>query len=228
MAMAGGSRRSQIMRAVEKLFTSRQVHEVTLDDVVRQARVGKGTVYRYFRDKDDLFFQTATSGFDELHDLLTSRVPARAPFARRLLIACRGVAAFLRRRRELNRLMQSEQARMFWCRGEVRARWQEQRRRMVSAMAGILRGGVREGAIRRDVPPQALASLLLGMLWVWSRDGEELGAGPKGVELVAEIFCRGSGPKNGSASPRRGCKGFRPNRLRTDDGRRPARPGSLK
>ena len=69
--MAAGSRRLQIMRAVETLFTSRQVHEITLDDVIRQAGVGKGTLYRYFKDKDDLFFQTATSGFDDLHKMLT-------------------------------------------------------------------------------------------------------------------------------------------------------------
>ena len=117
------------MRAVEKLFTSRQVHEITLDDVAAEAGVGKGTVYRYFKDKGDLFFQTATSGFEELHGLLTRRLPGRAGFSRQLLAACRGVSAFHRRRRQLLRLMQSEQARMFWCRGEVRSRW------MMSAMA---------------------------------------------------------------------------------------------
>jgi AcrR family transcriptional regulator len=194
MAVAG--RRLQIMRAVETLFTSRQVHEITLDDVIREAGVGKGTLYRYFKDKDDLFFQTATSGFDELHEMLASRVREESPFPRQLLAACRGVAAFHQRRRQLLRLMQSEQARMFWCRGEVRDRWTHQRKRILDAMAGILLRGVREGLIRRDVQAQTLASLLLGMLWVWSRDMAEL-SGPHGLEMVVEVFSRGSAPKCG-------------------------------
>ena len=44
------------MRAAEKLFTSRRYHEISLDAVVQEARVGKGTIYRYFQSKDDLFF----------------------------------------------------------------------------------------------------------------------------------------------------------------------------
>ncbi|NJL30924.1 MAG: TetR/AcrR family transcriptional regulator, partial [Phycisphaerales bacterium] len=30
------------------------------------AGVGKGTIYRYFKDKDDLFFSTAAQGFEDL------------------------------------------------------------------------------------------------------------------------------------------------------------------
>jgi len=191
------------MRAVEKLFTSRQVHEITLDDVVREAGVGKGTLYRYFKDKDDLFFQTATSGFDELHGLLMSRVHGRESFARQLMAASRGVMAFHQRRRQLLRLMQSEQARMFWCRGKVRARWMEQRKRILTAMAGVVRQGVREGVVRRDVSAQTLASLLLGMLWVWSRDAVEISGSNHGPELIVEIFSRGAAPKNGRNGPRR-------------------------
>jgi AcrR family transcriptional regulator len=137
--MAVGNRRTQIMRAVETLFTSRQVHEITLDDVVREAGVGKGTLYRYFKNKDDLFFQTATSGFEELHELLTRRVHEEAPFARQLLAACRGVTSFHQRRRQLLRMVESEQSRMFWCRGEVRAQWTELRRKILSAMAACER-----------------------------------------------------------------------------------------
>ena len=38
--------------------------------VKSEAKVGKGTIYLYFENKDDLFFQTATWGFEELCELL--------------------------------------------------------------------------------------------------------------------------------------------------------------
>ncbi|RPI59812.1 MAG: TetR/AcrR family transcriptional regulator, partial [Planctomycetaceae bacterium] len=66
-------KRLQIMQAAEKLFTSRRFHEVTTDDIAKSAHVGKGTIYNYFKDKDDMFFQMATNGFDELCDLLQAK-----------------------------------------------------------------------------------------------------------------------------------------------------------
>jgi len=48
---------------VEKLFTSRRFHKITVDDVAQAAQVGKGTIYRYFQNKDDLFSQTAPALF---------------------------------------------------------------------------------------------------------------------------------------------------------------------
>ena len=41
-AMAKRDRRAEIMQAAEKLFTRGRVHQLTLDDVVQEARVGKG------------------------------------------------------------------------------------------------------------------------------------------------------------------------------------------
>ena len=64
------SKRDQIMKAAEHLFTNRRFHEITLDQVARAAGVGKGTIYLHFADKDDLFFQVATSGFTQLCEII--------------------------------------------------------------------------------------------------------------------------------------------------------------
>ena len=38
--MARSSKREQIMRVAERLFTSKRLHEITLDDIVREACLG--------------------------------------------------------------------------------------------------------------------------------------------------------------------------------------------
>src|SRR5207248_6658178 len=38
-----------------RLFASRRFHEVRMEDIAAEADVGKGTLYRYFKDKDDLY-----------------------------------------------------------------------------------------------------------------------------------------------------------------------------
>lgn len=191
--MAKRDRREAIMRAAEKLFTGPRFHETTLDHVVEEAGVGKGTVYRYFENKDDLFFQTATRGFDEMCELLVRKVPEEAPFADRLLSACVEISAFFKRRRKLFRMMQSEEARMHWRRPEIRERWLARRRRLVSAVAEILRQGVRDGKVRRDVRPDILAAFLLGMLRARARDTTDVPERERSLKRVVDLFLAGAG-----------------------------------
>jgi AcrR family transcriptional regulator len=185
------SKRHVIMQTAEKLFSDRRIHEITLDEVAQRARIGKGTIYRYFADKDDLFFQVATSGFDELCDLIEQRVRQDAPFADQLLQMCELIRAFFKRRREMFRMMQAEDARMPRCKGKLSERWSEHRKKLVAAVAGILRHGMAAGVVRDDIPAEILAHFLLGMLRTRAHDLEDAPAWLQGYELVIELFCNG-------------------------------------
>ena len=196
------NRRAEIMRAAEELFTSRRFHEVTLDDVVRAAGVGKGTIYRYFRDKDDLFHQTAMDGFDELCEMLEGAPPGNAPFAEQLLNACEQISAFFAERRQLFRMMQSEEARMHWCRGEIRRRCAAKRKKLLSAVAEIIRKGVRQRRIRDDIPAEIIAGFLLGMLRARARDLADVPESSRPVGLVVSLFSEGA-----RARPAGKCRG---------------------
>ncbi len=185
-------RRLDIMRAAEKLSTSRRFHEITLDDVVREAKVGKGTIYLYFKNKDDLFFQVAVSGFDELCDLVRSKVRETIPFQEQLLSACTNITAFYRNRGQLFRMMQSEEARMRWCHGKTRENWNRRRRNLVQALGAIFDKGLAEGQVRRDAPPEVLAEFLLGMLRTRARNLEDAPESARSLELVLDLFLRGA------------------------------------
>jgi len=180
------------MQAAEKLFTSRRFHEITLDEIAREARVGKGTIYLHFKDKDELFLEVATSGFDELRRRLRRRVPGDAPFERQLLHACEAVSAFFRTRRQLFRMMQTEDVRMAWCRGRVRERWIERRRELACTLGEIVGKGVTEGKIRSDIPPELLAEFLLGMLRTLAREAAGDGDSLRRPAIVMELFLHGA------------------------------------
>lgn len=53
--MAKGKKYEQILEALERLLPGKRFHEITLDEVAKEAQVGKGTIYLYFKDKDALF-----------------------------------------------------------------------------------------------------------------------------------------------------------------------------
>jgi AcrR family transcriptional regulator len=192
--MGRPDKRRQIMQVAEQLFTSRGFHEITTDDIAAAACVGKGTIYRYFKDKDDLFFQTATNGFDELCELVRSQTDGRLSFDEQLLAVCRQIREFFESRRPLFRMIHSEESRLLMARGNIYEKWLGHRRRLTGAVAAVLERGVAEGQIRSDVPAEVLATFLLGMLRTQARDMDEGQGSVREVDLVADLFCRGAKP----------------------------------
>src|SRR5262249_15610285 len=47
--------KEKILVAASQLFGTQRFHEVRMDDIAEVAAVGKGTLYRYFQDKEELY-----------------------------------------------------------------------------------------------------------------------------------------------------------------------------
>jgi AcrR family transcriptional regulator len=45
----------KILNAAARLFAEQRFHEARMEDVAVAAEVGKGTIYRYFKDKEELY-----------------------------------------------------------------------------------------------------------------------------------------------------------------------------
>lgn len=49
-------RRNEILNAAEKVFFSKGLNHATMDEVAEAAELSKGTLYLYFKNKEDLYF----------------------------------------------------------------------------------------------------------------------------------------------------------------------------
>jgi AcrR family transcriptional regulator len=56
----------QILEAAAQLFAKHRYHEVRMDDIAEHAGVAKGTLYRYFHDKEELYLALAIHGLEKL------------------------------------------------------------------------------------------------------------------------------------------------------------------
>ena len=63
-------KRQRIIEAATELFATHPFSEVLVEDVARAAGVGKGTVYRYFKDKEDLFLCCIITALDTVYGVL--------------------------------------------------------------------------------------------------------------------------------------------------------------
>ena len=84
--------RARILEAARTLFTSEPIASVTVDDVMRQARLSRGAFYSHFRSLDDLWATVASEVASAVWRFGQTRVVAADPVAR---IAA-GCAAFIR------------------------------------------------------------------------------------------------------------------------------------
>jgi len=55
----------EIIKAAEKRFIRHGLRKTTLDEVARDMRIGKSTLYHYFDSKEDLYYQTLDNQFSE-------------------------------------------------------------------------------------------------------------------------------------------------------------------
>jgi TetR/AcrR family transcriptional regulator, repressor of fatR-cypB operon len=81
------SRHQEILQAARELFSRKGFHETTLEQVAHYAEFGKGTIYNYFRSKEELLYAIIEQLIDEMKALAQScteseTVSAREQFSR--------------------------------------------------------------------------------------------------------------------------------------------------
>jgi AcrR family transcriptional regulator len=153
----------QISRAAEELFMTRRYHEVTLDEVAAQAGVGKGTIYRYFQDKEDLYLRTLLAGFDELVASLQEMAGEDGESASLLELA-RHHVGFVERRRALFALLRSEELRKAKHERNLWPKFKGRIHAIHRVYAAAIERGMEEGSYDPETKPDLVASFLMGML----------------------------------------------------------------
>jgi AcrR family transcriptional regulator len=66
--------RRQLLRAGRKLFSERGLYESRIEDLTESAGIAKGTLYLYFRSKEELIQAVTVAGYEELREHVRSRL----------------------------------------------------------------------------------------------------------------------------------------------------------
>lgn len=195
--MARKDKRTLILVAAEKVFRDKRYHELTLDDVAKAAKVGKGTIYLYFKDKDDLIFQLALHGHDELCESINGYTKQQNISFRMLLInVCTKISEFFLGRHSLFRAIGEHEMRFHALRNKRRDEFNVHRMKLQAAIGEILKRGREQGLIRENIDLGIQANFLLGMMRTRDHSfGDNVNDMPP-IELVIDVFTNGFGNKN--------------------------------
>jgi len=156
----GMVKHTRILQAAVELFTERDFHQVLMEDVASRANVGKGTVYRYFPTKEELYFATIFEGWDRLGKELETVAQQHGSLHDTLEHVTRQVLSYFWRRRQFVTLVYRLENTL---EGEEQADWQRRRDSIVGVFADILNKGMTERTLSsRQV--RLVTEMYLGML----------------------------------------------------------------
>lgn len=192
----GGSRnekRTRIIDAAIRVFAERGFHQARVTDIATQAGVADGTIYLYFRNKEDLLLtifeekmqdinvglQRELAGVEDALDRI--RVFARYHF--RLVQDERALAEVLQIELRLsNKFLKEYRPKPLWA--------------YLDQFADILRAGQAAGKVRADVDPFVAKWAFFGALdelamqWVLARGRARFNL-DTAADTVADIFIKG-------------------------------------
>jgi AcrR family transcriptional regulator len=156
----------RILEAAMEIFSHKPFHQVKVEEIAARACVGKGTVYEYYKSKDELFVAVFEEGgriyLREMENSLKREGSAMEKFTS--LITTHG--AFISHYRKRALLLVAEQ-RMLAPR-EVRQAFMERQSRLLSLVRGTIRQGIEEGVFRPVDVDMASVYVIGGIISLWS------------------------------------------------------------
>jgi len=189
-AGADPEKRKRILAAAVTLFGKKGFHEARIAEIAAGAGVAEGTVYLYFRNKEDLLAAVFDDTMDEVlakgREIASSDAPAPGRLVRMLDIHL----SFLAADRSLASVFQIE------LRRSARLVERFSRSKLVGyfrMLEGVIRDGIARGEFRTDLVPRLAVRILFGaadeILSEWLLSGE---ATPQAdARLLTETVFRG-------------------------------------
>jgi len=190
-----GDKRDRILKAAVKVFARTGFHATRVSEVAKAAGVADGTIYLYFKSKEDLLVALFEDRVKRLLDHLESELPKHDDAPTRLRAIIDMQLGLLEGERELaevitvilrqsTRVMKELAAPYFLA--------------YLEAIAKTIGEGQASGHFRRDVSPHIAARAIFGALdgitLTWALGRAEQGALARAAGQLSDVLLRGLAP----------------------------------
>ena len=157
-------RKEEIINAAEKVFFSMGLEHATMDDIATEAELSKGTLYLYFKSKEDLHFEVARRAISLLSSHTAQAVESAGNAIEKLELMGRATIAFMhthpKHMQAIMSIMATEAGTIELSSGDVQGIVYGES--SVGMLMKVVEEGIREKLIRSDIP----APLIAHTLWM--------------------------------------------------------------
>jgi AcrR family transcriptional regulator len=197
-------RRRAIMRASLRVFARKGFDSASLEEVARESRLAKGTLYLYFKDKSDLYFHVMLCVFERLESYVEAQAVASGSVLERMAAVARAQIGFFARNPSYFRLFTiAFNPEMATAHRKLLGPFVEKRRRLGEYLHNLVEEGKSIGLIRGDIDSWDVVLSYMGMVnqavrsvcmaQVGRKDGlgERRASPAKRTEAIMKILVQG-------------------------------------
>jgi TetR/AcrR family transcriptional regulator, fatty acid metabolism regulator protein len=183
---AAGDKRERILAAAERIFARHGFFAARVSEIAKDAGVADGTIYLYFKSKDDLLISLFENRMKQVNAALTSAIAGLSPLAQ--------LRAFVR---TYLQLIHDEPAAAEVLTIELRqsSKFMKEYDNLQFAdflrtLGGIIAAGQEQGVVDTVIPAHIAARMIFGMLdelslaWVLGKQPAAAGTRPKKFDIV--------------------------------------------
>jgi AcrR family transcriptional regulator len=186
--------REEILLAAQKVFAAKGFFPTTMSDIAREAEFGTGTLYKYFKSKEELYFTLIDEKTEEINRLVKAELSQKTSAVERIKKVLGLEFEFFERNRDFFMIYTSERSRFEWTvKNELGKGLHEKMVAYIHILDEVMKQGIEEGEFRR-LNPMDLAHALVGIVnsfifeWMISRESYPL---ISKLDTVLEIFLGG-------------------------------------
>lgn len=181
--------KQKILDSAVKVLNRKEYHECLVDEIAAAAGVAKGTIYLYFKSKEELYVSLLIRMIHEMRDIVDSLRGQSLPAQQQLRQLLHRLHDFIAEHQHVL-LMLKEQTRPSAgsSRNQLRRAFED----LIASMSAIVREGIQEKKLKK-YPPVLISSVIFSALTAVVRCSGKRGAIDEKIsaELITDILLRG-------------------------------------
>jgi AcrR family transcriptional regulator len=158
-------RRDHVLECAERIFSSKGLHQATMQEIAAEAEYATGTLYTLFESKDAIFAAVVRRRMAEIDAHLREAAEAGAAARERIEQFVRAFFEFFEAKKHLVQIYVNVTGGFLWnVKAELGEEVAERHLAFLGFLEGVFRDGLRRGDVRSDLEPRAMAVSLVGIL----------------------------------------------------------------
>jgi AcrR family transcriptional regulator len=181
--------REKILRSALDLFAEKGFDQVLIDEVAARAGVGKGSVYRQFSSKEELYTVAVIEGYADLGNRIAAALETANSMPEAVTMIVSQIVSYFWDRLDFFELLRNPAK----LPPEYENQYRRERQKLARIVSEVIAQGAKGGLIRDDLDPHLLVESLLGMIRGIQRYGRAdlLLSQEEVIRTVVDVFFDG-------------------------------------
>jgi TetR/AcrR family transcriptional regulator len=157
-----GHRREEILDAAQHVFFEKGLYVATMDEIAEKAELSKGTLYLYYKSKEDLYLAVMMRGMEILRDKFAEVAKSGESAAKMLVDLGEAYVSYFSNHKEYFRMIHFMQTPQFHKQvaDDMKKSCGTLNRHVWDLVNGILQRCIDEGILRKDLNPVEVGIIL--------------------------------------------------------------------